>query len=145
MDEVWRLLHLVAAAYWLGGMIVLAFVAVAAQRELEAEQFARVMARAGRMFGIGAGVAFLVIAVSGLGMAGSHLHGLGDLRSTAWGRTLEAKTAVAIAVVVLAGVHTYAGRRARSRGWRTASRVLSPVILVLTLVIFYFAVRLSEG
>jgi putative copper export protein len=35
LDETWRLIHLVAAAFWLGGMIFLAVVAVIAARTLD--------------------------------------------------------------------------------------------------------------
>jgi putative copper export protein len=37
LDETWRLIHLVAAAFWLGGMIVLAVVAVIAARSADLE------------------------------------------------------------------------------------------------------------
>ena len=39
MDEAWRLIHLVAAAFWLGGMISLAIVAVIAARTLDRPTF----------------------------------------------------------------------------------------------------------
>lgn len=143
MDVVWRLVHLVAAAYWLGGLIVLAVVAVTARRTLDLEAFRKVMASAGRAFLAGSVIAWLAIAVSGVAMASSHLHSLDDLHATTWGQTLEAKTGLAVAAVILATAHSVAGGRNRSRGWVTASRVLSPIILLVTLGIFYFAVRLT--
>jgi putative copper export protein len=41
LDETWRLIHLVAAAFWLGGLIFLAVVAVIAARTLDQPTFRR--------------------------------------------------------------------------------------------------------
>jgi len=144
MDEAWRLIHLVAAAYWLGGLIVLAMVAVVARRNLEPASFRKVMAGSGRAFLAGSVIAWLAIAVSGVALARSHLHNLGELRTTSWGNTLEAKTGLAVVAVTLSAVHSVAGRH-RSTGWVKASRFLSPIILIVTVGIFYLAVRLTEG
>ncbi len=143
MGAVWRLIHLVAAAYWLGGLIMLAVIAVVARGSLEDAAFRSLMARAGRAFLVGSLLAGAAIALSGVAMAATHLHSLGELRTTDWGRTLETKTSLAILLVVLAGLHSFAGSRA-SRTWVVASRVLSPLILVATLAVFYLAVRLAE-
>lgn len=143
MEDVWRLIHLVAAAYWLGGLILLAVIAVVARRALDDAAFRPLMARAGRTFLVGSLIAGAAIALSGVAMAAGHLHGLGDLRSTAWGRTLEVKTGLVVALVGLAGLHSFAGSRG-SRAWVVASRALSPVILLVTLGVFYLAVRLTE-
>ena len=145
MGEAWRLIHLVAAAYWLGGLIVLALVAVVARRNLEPESFRKVMAGSGRTFLAGSVIAWLAIAVSGVAMASSHLHNLGELRTTSWGNTLEAKTGLAMVAVSLAAVHSVAGGRHRSAGWVRASRFLSPIILIVTVGIFYLALRLTES
>lgn len=144
MGEVWLFIHLVAAAYWLGGLILLAVVAVVARRHLDAAAFRNLMAGAGRAFLAGSVVAWLAIAVSGAAMATSHLHGLGELRTTSWGNTLETKTSLALLAVALTAAHSVAGGRNRSPAWVTASRFLSPMILIVTLAIFYLAVRLSE-
>ena len=140
---MWRLIHLVAAAYWLGGLIMLAVIAVVARRSLDDAAFRALMARAGRAFLVGSLVAGAAIAASGVAMAATHLHGFGELRTTEWGRTLETKTSLAILLFALAGLHSRAGSRA-SRRWIVVSRVLSPVILVVTLAVFYLAVRLAE-
>ncbi len=144
MDSVWRLVHLIAAAYWLGGLIMLAVVAVVAGRSLEPPAFRALMARTGRAFAVGALLAGAAIALSGVAMAASRLHGWNDLRTTAWGHTLVAKTILAALLVVLAAVHSYAGSRTSSRRWVTASRILSPVLVLVTLAVFYLAVTLTE-
>lgn len=143
MDYVWRLIHLVAAAYWLGGLITLAVVAVVARRSVDDATFRPLMARVGRAFLLGSLIAGAAIAVSGVAMAATHLHSLADVRSTEWGRTLETKTSLAILLVAVAGLHSFAGSRP-SRRWIVASRVLSPAMVVVTLVVFFLAIRLTE-
>lgn len=144
MDSIWRLVHLVAAAYWLGGLIMLAVVAIVASRTLEPPAFRALMARTGRAFAVGALLAGAAIALSGVAMAASRLHGWSDLQTTAWGRALGAKTILAALLVVLAAFHSYAGSRTSSRRWVMASRILSPVLLLVTLVVLYLAVTLTE-
>lgn len=143
MDTLWRVIHLAAAAYWLGGLLTLAIVAVSARRRLDSGAFATVMASAGRTFMWGALVAGLLLAVSGVAMASAHLGSAAGLTSTSWGRTLLEKTGLVALVVALSAMHSVAGARAASGNWRIASRALSPAILVVTLAIFYMAARLA--
>ena len=72
-------------------------------------------------------------------------HSVGELTSTAFGRTLALKTSLAAGVVLLTVTHSLAGRRAGSRGALLASRVLSPLILLGTVAIMWLAVRLSDS
>jgi len=145
METFWRLVHLAAAAYWLGGLVTLAIVAVAARRRLDAGMFATVMASAGRSFMWGAVVAGGLLAVSGVALASTHVSSAGDLATSSWGRTLLEKTGLVVLVVALSAVHSVAGARAASRSWRLASRALSPAILAVTLGIFYMGVRLAAA
>ncbi len=103
------------------------------------------MAGAGRAFLAGPVVAWLLIAVWGVGLAASRLQGIGQLQARGWGRTLEPKIGLAIFAVFLTAVHSVAGSRTSSAHWVAASRVLSPLILVITVAVFYLAVRLTEG
>ena len=141
--ELWRFLHLVAAAYWLGGLIVLAFVAVLAARSLERPAFRGLMSQVGRAYLGGSLVAWFLLAVTGVAMARERIPTLAAAGSTPWGRALELKTGLAIAAVILTVVHSWAGSRASGRAI-LASRVLSPIILILTLAIFYLASRLAS-
>lgn len=146
MDETWRLIHLVAAAFWLGGMIFLAVIAVIATRTLDQSTFRRLMARAGRAFLFGSVVAWALIAISGAAMASPRLgYSLSALPRTDFGRLLETKTSLAAFAVALTVVHAIAGRRTDSRAAIVASRVVSPLLLVVTLGIFWLAVRMTEG
>ena len=146
VDEAWRLIHLVAAAFWLGGMISLAIVAVIAARTLDRPTFRRFMARAGRSFAVASVIAWLLIAVSGAAMAWPRLgYSLAALPRTGFGRLLEAKTGLALAAVALTAAHTVAGRRTGSRAAIVASRAISPLLFLVTFGIFWFAVRMTEG
>jgi putative copper export protein len=146
MDESWRLIHLVAAAFWLGGMMLLAVIAIIAARTLDKPTFGRFMARAGQAFAAGAVVAGVLIAVSGAAMAWPRLgYSLSALPRTDFGRLLETKTSLAVLVVALTTVHTLAGRRTDSRRAIAVSRVVSPLLFVVTLGIFWLAVRMTDG
>jgi DUF1365 family protein len=47
--------------------------------------------------------------------------------------------------VALTAVHTMAGRRTDSRSAIAVSRVVSPLLFLVTLGIFWLAVRMTEG
>ena len=146
MDEAWRLIHLVAAAFWLGGLIFLAFVAVIAARTLDRPAFRRLMSRTGRAFAVGSVVAWTLIATSGAAMAWPRLgYSLNQLESTSFGHLLEEKTRLMVLLLILTGVHTVASRRTDSKAAIVASRILAPLLFVVTLGIFWFAVRMTEG
>lgn len=146
LDETWRLIHLVAAAFWLGGMISLAVIAVIARRTLDRPTFRRLMSQAGRAFLLGSVIAWALIAVSGAAMAWPRLgYSLSALPRTDFGRLLETKTSLALFAVVLTAVHTMTGRRTHSRRAIAVSRVVSLLLFVVTLGIFWLAVRMTEG
>jgi putative copper export protein len=146
LDETWRLIHLVAAAFWLGGLIFLAVVAVIAARTLDRPTFRSLMSRTGRAFLLGSVIAWALIGVSGAAMAWPRLgYSLLALPRTDFGRLLETKTSLAVLVVALTAVHAMAGRRTDSRYAVAVSRVVSPLLFVVTLGIFWMAVRMTEG
>ena len=72
-------------------------------------------------------------------------YNLSALPLTDFGRLLETKTSLALLVVALTAVHTVAGRRMDSRRAIAVSRVVSVLLLVVTLGIFWLAVRMTEG
>jgi putative copper export protein len=144
MDTIWPWLHLIAAAYWLGGLIMLAIVTMSAIRTLERTAFRALIRRVGRAFFAGSLIAWAVLAVSGVAMATARLHSIGDLTASAYGRTLALKSSLFVLVIIATIAHTVAGGRA-SPGTLRLSRVLSPLILLFTLAIFFLAVRLASG
>ena len=144
MDVVWRWLHLLAAGFWLGGLVMLAIVTVSSLRVLDRPTFRALIRRVGRAFLVGSVLAWAILAVSGLALASARMRGLGDLTTTAFGRTLLAKTGLFALAIVLTLLHTVAGGGTSPMAVRV-SRSLSPVIFVLTLAIFYLAVRLTAS
>lgn len=116
MDEIWRLIHLVAAAFWLGSMILLAIITVVAAPNLDKPTFRRFMSRAGQAFAVGYIAAWLLIGVSGAAIAWPRLaYSFAALPRKDFGRLLETKTSLALVAVGLTAAHTIAGRRIGSR------------------------------
>lgn len=144
MAIFWRWLHLVAAGFWLGGLIMLAIVTMSAVRSIDRATFRMLIRRVGRAFLVGSVIAWILLAISGTIMANSRIRSVDALFGTAYGRTLGLKTVLFLVVIVATLVHTIAGGRSSPTAVRT-SRLLSPVILLLTLAIFYLAVRLPSG
>lgn len=144
MDVVWRWLHLVAAGFWLGGLAMLAIVTMSALRVVDRPTFRGLIRRVGRAFLAGSVLAWIVLAGSGLAMATTRVRSIDALTHSAYGRTLTLKSVLFVIVVLASIAHTVAGGRSSPAAIRT-SRVLSPLILLLTLAIFYLAVRLPSG
>jgi putative copper export protein len=69
MDNWFLLLHLVAASFWLGGLILLGIIAVVAARTLDRDDFRLLMSRSGRAFAVGSVIAWSAIAISGAALA----------------------------------------------------------------------------
>jgi hypothetical protein len=64
---------------------------------------------------------------------------------TDFGRLLETKTSLAVLVVALTGVHSMVGSRTHSRRAIAVSRMVSTLLFLVTLGIFWLAVRMTEG
>ena len=144
MSTFWLWLHLLAAAFWLGGLVMLAIVTMSALRVVDRGTFRQLIRRVGRAFLVGSVIAWAVLAISGISMAVARVHSVNDLTGTSFGRTLSIKTGLFLLAILATIAHTWSGGR-DSAGAIRLSRVLSPVILLLTLAIFYLAVRLAEG
>lgn len=144
MGIFWRWLHLVAAGFWLGGLIMLAIVTMSALAIVDRPTFRELIRRVGRAFLLGSLIAWVLLALSGIAMATTRLRSTGALLDTAYGRTLSLKSVLFVLVILATVAHTVAGGRSSPAAVRT-SRVLSPVILLLTLAIFYLAARLPSG
>ena len=125
-------LHLVAAATWLGGLVVLAVAVVAALRTLERDQFRAFVRVAARIFAVVAAAAWVVLGITGLAMA----------QQRGWSRLLVDKTVLAAAIVVLTVLHTVLGTRTGSRAAVVTSRTLAVVIFLATLAVYWMAVNL---
>jgi putative copper export protein len=90
-----RWLHLIAMAFFVGGQLFLAAVVVPVLRGGESKEPIR---RVARRFGVGSGIAILVLVVTGSLMA-SHFHRWGD-------EELHIKLGLVVLVGLLIGWHT---------------------------------------
>jgi copper transport protein len=98
-------LHVGAAAVWIGGLLALAVALPRASRRLSPEQRAPFAAALVPRLSALALVSVLVIAATGLIRALSELSAVSQLWSTGYGRALVVKTALLIAVVALGWVN----------------------------------------
>jgi hypothetical protein len=128
---VW--IHLLGAALWLGGLVTLAMAVVVALRTLPRETFRAFVRRAGWAFAGLSAFAWLLIAASGLPMAGQ----LG------WPATVRIKTVLAGALVAATVLHVLTGRLTTSRLAVVTSRMLALLVFGGTLAIFWLGVQAS--
>lgn len=135
-------LHLLAAAFWLGGLLLLPVVVFEGRRTLEREPFQRLLRATGRAFSLGSILAWATLGITGYLLARQHLRGIEDLSSTAFGQRLSLKIALAAGALMAALLHT-ATARARSRALLMFSRVLAGATLLLTLGVVYEAALLG--
>ncbi len=124
--QMWALLgdflHLLAAAAWLSGLLVLPFAAALALRE--PEQRPMLAAMAGR-FSTLAGGAMVVLLGTGLFSGAVQVPSLGAILGTTYGQTLLVKgVLVALVLAVAAGNRWVVGRPASLRGGGGAWRML---------------------
>ena len=101
-------LHVVAAALWVGPQVFL-FVAFtpAMQRIADRELRAEVTRAMTRRFGLLAGIAMLVLIVSGLVSVGERLYDWSVLFATPFGQTLALKGLLVAVVLVLTLYHSF--------------------------------------
>ena len=101
-----RSLHLIGAAVWAGGMVMLAL-AVGAARKTVAEHERIALFRAlGRRFAVAGGIAMLGLIATGTDMAAGRLASVGDLFDTDYGERLLAKLVLVLVVIALTLFHT---------------------------------------
>lgn len=133
MSDLLVFLHLVGAAFWLGGLVTLAAVIVVAHRTLEREEFRLLVRRAGWTFAGISAVAWLLLAVSGVTRAFQR----------GWPSMAVTKAILGAIVLAAAVAHVLSGRRRDSRALLVVSRSLSLLIFGATLALFWLGVRLA--
>ena len=162
-DLLIRSLHLIGAATWAGGLIMLAVVVGAARRRVPEGARVDLLRAVGRRFALVGGIALLVLVATGSDMA-SDRQVWDDLTDTSYGRTLFAKLMLVGLVIVLTVVHSAVQgpglsrlraqaaerpdddelrRRIRAKAARAG--VVSLLTLVATLAILVLAARLVTG
>lgn len=156
-DDVWtlvRFLHVLAAASWVGGMIVLGAVAVPAARSAGDRTAARrVITSAARRFGAIGALAFAVLIATGLALIDHRGIALGDLGDSDYGRRVIAKIGLLAAMGVVTLVHAlWQGPRVRraeeqgdpaaARRWRLLGAAFDGFLLLAALATLWLAVSL---
>jgi hypothetical protein len=127
-------LHLAGAALWLGGLVTLALAVLVALRTLPADLFRAFVRRAGWAFAGLSALAWLLIAVPGLVLAGQ----LG------WPALIRAKAVLGGAVLVASVLHVLSGRRTGSRLLVTTSRALAVLVLAGSAAAFWLGVQAAS-
>ena len=114
-DTVVRSLHLIGAAVWAGGMVMLALAVGAARRTVPEPQRIELFRALGRRFLVAGGIAMLVLIATGTDMAADRLEAWSDLTDTDYGERLLAKLGVVAIVIALTLFHSLVQGPALSR------------------------------
>jgi putative copper export protein len=156
-DDLWtlvRFLHVLGAALWVGGMIVLGAVAVpAARRAGDREAGRRVITTAARRFGVVGAVAFALLIASGFGLIHHRGIPLDQLGDSEYGRRILAKMGLLAAMGVVTLLHALwqgprvrraeeAGDPAAARRWRLLGAAFDGFLLLAALAALWLAVSL---
>jgi putative copper export protein len=163
LDVAVRALHLIAAAVWAGGLVVLGIAAGVARRTIPERERVGFFRALGRRFAILSIAAAAVLAGTGVDLASDELGSWGDLVDTGHGRLLLAKTILFALALAEAGVHSLvlgprigrlrearldapadATRESRLRRTAIASGIVSALILLQTLAILVLAADLTS-
>ncbi len=131
-----RFVHVLSAAVWVGGQLTLsALLLPVLRKRLPAELRDTLTSSIGRRFGFYTLAVFVPVQVgSGIGLAIEHGVTWHMLTQPGYGRTLSAKLAVFVVVMVLSGLHGWAhgtGRTAHARALALGSLIGSCVIILL--------------
>lgn len=136
-----RFLHVLSAAVWVGGQLVVSLLLMpVVRRRLAADVRAEVLTDVGRRFGVWTGAGFLPVQIAtGIALAAHHGVTWASLADPGYGRTLAAKLIVFVLVMAAAGGHGIA-RAAGRDGW---ARALALASLVGSVVIILLATALA--
>jgi putative copper export protein len=156
-DDLWtlvRFLHVLGAACWVGGMIVLGAVAVpAARRAGDRDAGRRVITAAARRFGVIGALAFAALIATGFGLIHHRGVAVDELGQSGYGRRILAKIGLLAAMGVVTLLHAlWQGPRARraeeagdpvaARRWRLLGAAFDGFLLVAALAALWLAVSL---
>jgi putative copper export protein len=163
-DTVIRSLHLIGAAVWVGGMVMLALAVGAARRTVSESERIELFRALGRRFAVAGGIAMVVLILTGIDMANDRLASWGDLTGTDYGKRLLAKIILVAVVIGLTLFHSLAQGpelsrlreqamdypdskelRRELRQKQMRSGIVSALNLLLSLAILVLAARLLTG
>jgi len=101
-----RSLHLMGAAVWVGGMVMLALAVGAARKTVSEHERIALFRSLGRRFLVAGGIAMAVLIATGIDMASDRLAAFGDLFDTDYGKRLAEKLALVVVVIGLTLFHS---------------------------------------
>ena len=155
-------IHLIAAVFWIGGMLFLAAVGAPVLRKVDPGLRAKLFSDLGVQFRWTAWIAIVVLLVTGL--TNMHFRGLLDRRllgnpafwGTTQGMVLAWKLLLVFLMVGMAAIHDFVAgpRTSRSResdgsgtyeGLRRLASYMGRMNVILALILIYVAVRLTRG
>lgn len=155
-------IHVIAAVFWLGGMLFLASVGAPVLRKVDPELRAKLFLDLGRQFRWVSWIAIVTLLVTGL--TNLHFRGLLDWRLLGnpafWGTTqgglLAWKLLLVFVMVGIAAIHDFVVGPRSSRcvesdgngdyeGLRRAASYMGRLNVVLALILLYVAARLTRG
>lgn len=152
MLNVTLYLHLLAALFWVGGMLFLVFIIAPFLMTLEPKDRSKVYQFVGQKYRKLGWIAIIILLVTGplnlyfLGIPPSAIADTTFLASS-YGRTLIIKVVLITVLVISSLIHDfYIGPKARSdRRFSTLARTFGRMNLILALLIALFAVFLRSG
>lgn len=138
-----RFTHVIFAALWVGGQLTFSLVLIPIIRRTLPESLAAgIRSTFGKLFGIFTLAVFLPVqAVTGYAIAVHHGVTWSSLLEPGYGRTLTAKLAVFVLVLLISGIHGYlhgSGRVRAARALAVASLVGSVVIVLIATALVSF-------
>lgn len=154
VDTLIRFLHVLGVAVWIGGLVFVGAVAVpVARMGGDRVRTRELITRIARRFAVVAGVAWVLIFVTGMGILGRREISVADLPDTDWGRRVLAKLVILIALGVVVALHAAwqgpkvrraeeVGDTAAARRWKMAGAVFDGFTLLASLAALWLATSL---
>lgn len=152
MLKITLFLHLIAAFFWVGGMLFLVFIIAPFLMTVEPRERSRIYQFVGQKYRKLAWIAIVTLLITGplnLYFLGLPISSLGDstFLSAPYGRTLLIKLILVATIITSSLIHDfYLGPKARSdRRYSSLARALGRLNLFIALLIAMFAVFLRLG
>lgn len=154
LDTLIRFLHVLGVTVWIGGLVFVGAVAMPVARSASDPARRRELITAvARRFAPVAGVAWVLILATGMGILGRRDISLGDLPDTDWGTRVLVKLILLLAMGAVVLLHAiWQGPRVRraeevgdpaaARRWKVAGAVFDAFTLLASLAALWLATSL---
>lgn len=154
LDTLIRFLHVLGVTVWIGGLVFVGAVAMPVARTASDPARRRELITAvARRFTPVAGVAWVLILATGMGILGRRDISVGDLPDTDWGTRVLVKLTLLLAMGVVVLLHSMwqgprvrraeeAGDPAAARRWKITGAVFDSFTLLASLAALWLATSL---